>query len=309
MRKITAKDAQRAERAIRYFLCEPLRPLRFLILLALVTQVQAQDTIFLYGDTIRVGSLEWDMQKDWRAKGTRITENRQLYGDHVRILLQYHSNRSVAEIVFGYVDKAEGFVKHGPARYYYETGQLLSKRRFVEGRMQGLAEDCFRDGKLKVRTHMHDDQLEGLYESFFPDGVRESLCRYLRDSLDGTLRTWYSNGQPKRIEHWVMDAKTGIDSAFYEDGKLESTTAFFEDREEGPLRVFHRNGRPWTEWRYEKGRLVEVAFTQSKEGNPLEVGSFQNGLGWVNLYNDNGLLKERLYFKGGYLRKRKQVKA
>lgn len=309
MRKRTAKDAKCIGWVPASFLCGPLRPLRFLFFLFAFTQVQAQDTIFLYGDTIRVGSLEWDMQKDWRAKGTRITENRQLYGDHVRILLEYHRNRSVAEIDFGYVDKAEGFVKHGPARFYYETGQLLGKRTFVEGQMQGLAEDYYRDGKIKVRTRMRDDQLEGSYESFFPDGVRESACRYLRDSLDGTLRTWYSNGQPKRIEHWTMDAKVGIDSAFYEDGKLESTTAFSQDLEDGPMRIFHRNGRPWTEWRYEKGRLVEIAFTQSKEGNPLEVGTFQNGLGWVNLYNDNGLLKERLYFKDGYLRKRKQVKA
>jgi antitoxin component YwqK of YwqJK toxin-antitoxin module len=304
----TAKDTRRTEKAIRYFLSEALRPLQFLCLLITFTQVQAQDTIFLYGDTIRVGSLEWDMQKDWHAKGTRITENRQLYGDHVRILLTYHRNRNAAEIAFGYIDKKEGFVKHGPARYYYESGQTLSKRKFVEGQMQGLAEDYFRDGKLKVRTYMHDDRLDGRYESYFPDGVRGSACRYVRDSLDGTLRLWYSNGQPKRIEHWAMDAKTGIDSAFYEDGKLESTTAFSQDLEDGPMRIYHRNGRQWTEWMYEKGRLIEVAFTQSKEGNPLEVGTFQNGLGWIYLYNDNGLLKERLYFRDGYLRKRRLEK-
>ncbi len=278
------------------------------LLLLTFAQVQAQDTIFLYGDTIRVGSLEWDMQKDWRAKGTRLTENRQLYGDHVRILLTYHSNRNTAEVVFGYLDKQQAFVKHGPARYYYETGQLLSKRKFVEGHMQGLAEDFFRDGKLKTRTTILDDQLQGPYTSYFPDGTRESRCTYAHDSLDGTLYTWYSNGQPRRIEHWVMDTKEGIDSTFYEDGKLESTSRYAHDLEDGPMRIYHRNGRLWTEWIYEKARLVEVAFTQSKEGNPLEVGSFQNGLGWVNLYNDKGLLSERLYFKDGYLRRRKKAK-
>jgi antitoxin component YwqK of YwqJK toxin-antitoxin module len=290
------------------FLCGPLRALRFLILLLPFTQIQAQDTIFLYGDTIRVGSLEWDMQKDWRAKGTRITENRQLYGDHVRILLEYHNNRNVAEISFGYIDKKEGFIKHGPARYYYESGQMLSKRKFVQGKMQGRAEDFYRDGKLKARTSMKDNQLQGGYESFFPDGTRESACIYTRDSLDGPLRSWYSNGQPKRIEHWAMDEKVGVDSVFYEDGKLESTTSYHRDEEDGPMRAYHRNGRLWTEWIYEKGRLMEVTFTQSKEGNPLEVGSFQNGLGWVNLYNDNGLLKERLYFKDGYMRRRKKAR-
>lgn len=271
-------------------------------------QAFSQDTIVLYGDTIRVGALEWDMQKDWRAKGTRITENRQLYGDHVRILLAYHRNRNVAEIAFGYIDKAQGFVKHGPARYYYETGPLRSKRQFVEGRMQGPAEDFYPNGKLKARTHLQDDQLHGRYESYFPDGIPERMGGYIHDSLDGTLWTWYSNGQPKRIEHWVLDQKVGVDSAFYEDGKLESTAAYSDDQEHGPLRIYHRNGRPWTEWLYEKGLLVEIAFTQSKEGNPLEVGSFDNGDGWVNLYNDNGLLSERFLFKDGYLKRRKKVK-
>jgi antitoxin component YwqK of YwqJK toxin-antitoxin module len=288
------------------------RPLRLTILLlatlAFHQTTQAQDTIFLYGDTIRIGSLEWDMQKDWRAKGTRITENRQLYGDHVRILLSYHRNQNAAEITFGYIDKNQGFIKHGPARYYYESGQMLSKRTFVEGHMQGLAEDYFRDGKLKARTTMRDDRLQGAYASFFPDGTHESACVYVRDSLDGTLRSWYSNGQPKRIEHWAMDAKVGVDTSFYEDGKLESTTAFIADQESGPMRIYHRNGRQWTEWIYEKGRLIEVAFTQSKEGNPLEVGTFSQGDGWVNLYNDNGLLTERLKFKDGFLRKRKKAK-
>jgi antitoxin component YwqK of YwqJK toxin-antitoxin module len=283
-------------------------PALFCLVLLSFAQVQAQDTILLYGDTIRVGSLEWDMQKDWRAHGTRITENRALYGDHVRILLKYHRNRNVAEIDFGYIDKVNGFVQHGPARYYYESGQMLSKRTFVQGQMEGKAEDFYRDGKLKARTWMKAGQLTGGYISYFPDGTREQACRYVRDSLDGTLYAWYSNGVRKRIEHWEMDAKVGIDTLFYEDGKLESTISFAEDQQNGPLRVYHRNGRQWTEWYFEKDRLVEVAFTQSKEGNPLEVGTFSNGDGWVNLYNDNGLLKERQLYRDGELRRRLRVK-
>ncbi|HEX2899813.1 MAG TPA: hypothetical protein VHS96_08855, partial [Bacteroidia bacterium] len=141
------------------------------------------------------------MQKDWRAKGTRITENRELYGDHVRILLRYHSNRAVSEIVFGYIDKKEGFVSHGPARYYFDTGQLLGKRMFVEGKMQGLTEDFYRDGKVRARAHVQDDHQQGSYESFFPDGTRELSCNYTLDSLDGVFRSWYSNGEPKHIAH------------------------------------------------------------------------------------------------------------
>jgi antitoxin component YwqK of YwqJK toxin-antitoxin module len=282
--------------------------LLFIFHCSLFTSLKGQDTIVLYGDTIRVGSLEWDMQKDWRARGTRIAENRELYGDHVRILLRYHRNRLVSEIRFGYIDKAEGFVNHGPARYYYESGQLLSKRTFREGRLQGRAEDYYPDGKVLARTFMLDDRLYGSYESYYPDGSREILCAYVMDSLQGTFRSWYSNGQPKRIEHWEHDRKTGTDSTYYENGHLESTTHFQDDEAHGIAKVYHRTGREWTEWLFEKGRLVDIAFTQSKEGRPLEVGGFQNGLGWVNIYNDNGILIERDFYKDGYWRKTKRVK-
>jgi antitoxin component YwqK of YwqJK toxin-antitoxin module len=278
------------------------------LMLCLAFPAFSQDTLYLYGDTIRVGSLEWDMQKDWRAKGTRITSNPDLYGDHVRILLRYHPNRNVAEIHFGYIDKAKGFVKHGPARYYYDSGQLLSRRTFVQGKLQGLAEDVYPSGKPKTQTRMEDDRLEGEYHAFYPDGARELSCTYRRDSLHGRLAAWYSNGQPKRIEHYDMDSKVGVDSVFYEDGRLERSTSYEDDLEHGPSRVYHRNGRQWTEWIYERGRLVEVAFTQSKEGNPLEVGTFHQGDGWVNLYNDNGLLQEQLLFKDGYLKRKRKAR-
>jgi antitoxin component YwqK of YwqJK toxin-antitoxin module len=285
--------------------------LRGLILTAFVFQIhfaQAQDTILLYGDTIRVGSLEWDMQKDWRAKGTRITENRELYGDHVRILLHYHSNRTVSEIVFGYIDKKEGFVSHGPARYFFDTGQLLSKRTFIQGKMQGRTDDFYRDGKFRARAFVVDGRLNGGYESYYPDGGLELACYYFLDSLDGTYRTFYSNHQPHKIAHWSRDKRIGVDSSFYENGKLESIVPFEYDQQHGIAKVFHRNGRQWTEMVYQKGRLVEVAFSQSKEGNPLDVGGFQNGLGWVNIYNENGILIERDFYKEGLRRKTRKAR-
>lgn len=298
----------KTKQATLSFVSSCLRGLIFTAFLFQIHFALAQDTILLYGDTIRVGSLEWDMQKDWRAKGTRISENRELYGDHVRILLRYHSNRTVSEIVFGYIDKKEGFVSHGPARYYFDTGQLLSKRTFIQGKMQGKTEDFYRDGKFRARASVVDGRLNGSYESYFPDGSLELACYYFMDSLDGTYRTFYSNHQPHKVAHWSRDKKVGVDSSFYENGKLESIVPFEEDQQHGIAKVFHRNGRQWTEMVYDNGRLVEVSFSQSKEGNPLDVGGFQNGEGWVNIYNENGILIERDFYKDGYWRKTRKTK-
>lgn len=261
----------------------------------------AQDTIVLYGDTIRVGELEWDMQKDWRARGTLITENRELYGDHVRILLKYQRSRTVSEIAFGYLSRQGDFVQHGPLRYFYENGRLLGKRTFVEGVQQGPSIDYFPDGKVKARATVKDGRLEGAFETNYPNGSREVTCHYLHDSLDGRYLAWYSNGQIHRVEHWAMDQKVGQDSLYYEDGRLEGVMPYDADQLHGVLKVFHRNGQPWTERVYERGRLLEVAFIQSKEGRPLEIGSFHRGDGWVHIYNDKGLLTARERYRDGIM--------
>mgnify|MGYP003683202351 CR=1 FL=1 len=270
--------------------------------------VQAQDTLVLYGDTIRVGELEWDMQKDWRSKRKLITENRELYGDHVRILLTYHKNRMVSEINFGYVDKAEGFVKHGPARYYYDSGHLKSKRQFEEGKMNGRVEDFFKSGKTQVISHVHNDSLQGSYTTFYPEGIPEQKGHYEGNALNGRYQAWYNTGETKWIEHWDKGVKTGIDSAFYETGKLESAIPFTDGEEDGIARGYHRNGKQWTEWVFEKGRLLEIRFVQNSNGNPLEIGSFRKGSGWVNIYKSNGLVREKRLYRDGYLRRVKPVK-
>ncbi|MFN8396816.1 MAG: toxin-antitoxin system YwqK family antitoxin [Bacteroidia bacterium] len=267
-----------------------------------------QDTILLYGDTIRVGELEWDMQKDWRARGTLITENRELYGDHVRILLKYGRSRTVSEIAFGYLNRQEDFIQHGPARYYYESGRMLGRRTYVEGVQQGWSTDYFPDGKLKAKGLVRDGRLEGPFESYYQNGAREIACHYAHDSLDGLYRAWYSNGQLHRIEHWSLDQKLGQDSIYYEDGKLEAVMPYDADQLHGVLKVFHRNGQPWTERVYEQGRLMDVAYIQSKEGRPLEIGTFHHGEGWVNLYNDKGLLTARERYRDGLLVKSKKAK-
>lgn len=268
----------------------------------------SQDTILLYGDTIRVGELEWDMQKDWQSKRKLIAEDRELYGDHVRILLTYHRNRMVSEIIFGYIDKEEGFVKHGPARYYYDSGHLKSKRTFVEGKLQGKGIDFFKDGKIETRAFFKDDSLNGHYESFYADGTKAEEGNYIANVIDGRYLAWYNTAELKWIEHWKNGQKEGTDSTFYETGKLESAIPFRNGVEDGSAFGFHRNGKIWTEWIYEKGRLIEVSFIQNSSGNPLDVGTFFKGEGWLNVYDENGLIREKIRFHDGYEQKRKRIK-
>ena len=272
------------------------------------TVLYAQDTIFLKGDTIRVGELEWDMEKDYEAKGIIITGNEELYGENVRIFLEYHANREVSQIVFGYVTEEE-FIPHGPARYYYPSGHLLGKRYFIEGALQGKAEDYYKDGTVQMRTWFKSDTLEGPYETFHEDGKPNMQGRFLNGAFFGPLRSHYETGTREFVEYYDSSGvKQGWDSTYYETGTLESTFYFKDGIEDSTARFFHRNGRIWSERFYVDGRLQTVSFIKDKKGEDLEIGSFDNGFGWLFVYNDDGILQSRSKYRFGLYKKSKRIK-
>ena len=273
------------------------------------SSVMGQDTIYLKGDTIRVGELEWDMEKDYLAKGAMLSDNKELYGEHVKIFLGYHPNRMVEQIVFGYLEEGS-FVPHGPARYYYDSGHLLSKRYYEEGVMEGPAYDYYKDGKVMVRTQFEDDLLHGSYSSFHDGGALDQRGIYDRGAVSGVFRSYYSNGKLKWVEYYdSTGVKQGMDSTFYETGRLESVFSFEEGVENGEAVFYHRNGKVWSKRTYEEARLVEVEFIHDATGKSLEVGRFSGGNGWLNVYSDAGKLLKREKYKDGFLRKVKRAKS
>lgn len=268
----------------------------------------SQDTIFLKGDTIRVGELEWDIEKDWRSKRDLLASNKELYGEHVRIKLTYHPNKMVEQMQFGYVSEDSGFVPHGPARLYYPQGQLLGKRYYHTGVLNGPAIDFFPGGAVKVKCRYLNGELHGSYATFYENGQTELTSHYESGLPDGIHRSWFSNGMRKWVESYEMGRRTGPDSSFYETGILESTAAYVDGLPEGSWLFFHRNGSPWSERVFEDGLLKSVSYIRSKEGRPLDIGEFEDGDGWVFVYNDDGLQTEKEYYRNGKLKRVKAMK-
>jgi antitoxin component YwqK of YwqJK toxin-antitoxin module len=273
-----------------------------------VSSLPAQDTIFFRGDTIRVGALEWDMEKDWRSRRPLLSSNPELYGADIRILLEYHRNHSVEVIQFGYEAEDTGFVPHGPARYYYDSGHLLGKRRFVAGRLQGPAADYHKNGQLKLQTNYAQDTLQGAFTTYYENGVREAACTYRAGEVQGAYRAWYSNGQPRWTEQWQDGRRVGPDTTFFETGTVERILSYQAGQLHGRALYFHRNGRAWAERIYADGLLRTVTFVKSKEGLPLDIGAFEDGDGWLWIYNDEGLPIERERYRDGLLKRVKPVK-
>lgn len=287
-----------------------MQPIRYILLsffLFPILNLFGQDTIRLNGDTIRVGELEWDIEKQWPMKKDWITKNPDYYGDDVLIFHRYYSRGVIEHIGFGYMSDS-GFVLHGPTRYYYPTGELLGKRTYDHGKLEGDAKDFYRNRRTKMIATFTGGRIHGPYISFYDDGSIESRAEFQNGEQIGVEFWYYSNGVIKEIAYYEQGKKQGKDSTFYETGDLQAIYSYDEGELDGPVKFFHRNGKPWTERVYEEGKLEEVNFLKSAEGRPVETGNFQNGNGKVNVYSDGGKLIGVETYKNGQLKKYKQVK-
>lgn len=288
-----------------------MRSLATYLLLALLLcsarrTVFAQDTIFLPTDTIRVGELEWEMFKGWEGTRPIVTEFDELYGDKIQILLEFYPTGEVEQIIFGFVQDEE-FIPHGPSRYYYQPGELLGRRTYVMGKLEGQAEDYYPLGQVKMKAVFAGDSLHGTYMHFYLGGQLEEQVEYANGLEQGLYQSWYSNGTRKEACNYEDGHRMGEDTAFYESGDIYSLSNYESDTLHGDLRFFHRNGRIWSLRRYEHGRLIHVSFIKDEKGDELSAGPFREGDGELNVYNEAGKLIGMDTYKDGLLIKSKDL--
>jgi antitoxin component YwqK of YwqJK toxin-antitoxin module len=284
-------------------------PILFLVLLAaLALGLPAQDTIRLNGRVIRVGELEWEMYKGWTGKDFVIAENKELYGNDVVIYLGFHRSRTVREIVFGHFtsDTAQGvtdFVAEGPARYYDESGRMIGKRSFANGDLHGVFEDYHPTGRVSATGRYVDGKLQGDYRSFYESGELQCVTPFVDDQEQGTEKCYHRNGRLRSKLFYEAGKPEGPDSSWYDNGALEAAYLFRNGMEQDTGHHWHSNGAPFTDRIFLQGKLVEVLFVKDKSGNDLPPGDFANGRGNVNVYNDEGKLKEIVNYRDGFVRK------
>lgn len=280
----------------------------FICFLHLSPPAFSQDTIWFADDTVRVGGLEWDIEKDLISTRPVITSNPDVYGDRVRIFHGFHpQTRTIEQIVFGFEDNGL-FIPHGPARYYYPAGELLGKRLYEWGKLNGPATDYHRNGMVKMIATFKDDSLSGEFKTYYEEGIVEQYCHFEHGKIDGTLYQFFNNGALKSTSHFDAGVKNGGDTTYYDTGDIWQIDHYENDLLHGSSKSFHRNGKAEREWIYEEGRLIKIVFVQSDEAHPLEPGNFSEGNGIVFFYNDRGLLKFRAKYKNGIQKWMKPVR-
>jgi antitoxin component YwqK of YwqJK toxin-antitoxin module len=170
----------------------------------------------------------------------------------------------------------------------------------IDGDGVRVRSSSFHSDDYNVFAHVNRDQIalvlgpedEGFLEVQLVgiDTVGWISKKYLRPAVDSTFNGRQTEIQSRYINGNVCEKYQTIDG-------LKSGQYYF----------YHLNGRLWCQRNYAKGKLVSVYSNFDAEGHPLNIGSFTNGNGYLNIYNESGQLICIENYSNGYLSSKQTV--
>lgn len=133
---------------------------------------------------------------------------------------------------------AQGLLKHdkghGEWRYWYNTGEIKAKGRFVTGKPDGRWVMYYRDGQIKT--------------------VKE----YQLGILHGQFMQAFSGGQEKIKGRMELGMKVGWWRYYFADGQIKSEGLYLNDKEDGEWRFWAKDGEHVATVRYRSGKVLKV---------------------------------------------------
>lgn len=84
--------------------------------------------------------------------------------------------------------------ENGLAKAWYNTGEKLLERIFVNGKMEGIFKQWWPNGHYRYLFHFKNNQYHGTQMVFFPDGRKRELNNYQFGQPEGLQSTWDEAG-------------------------------------------------------------------------------------------------------------------
>jgi antitoxin component YwqK of YwqJK toxin-antitoxin module len=158
---------------------------------------------------------------------------------------------------------------------YYITGEKAESGTYKNGLIQDNRVVYYQDGNIYCSYHYIDNLREGEQHCFYSSGIKKISMSFLSDTLNGEYIQYYPDGTLKEI-------------ITYKSGQMD-----------GVYQYYHTNGNLWVERIYQANKLFNVTQLFDKNGNSLEKGTFKDGNGTLNYYDENGTLYLVQTYKNG----------
>jgi antitoxin component YwqK of YwqJK toxin-antitoxin module len=84
--------------------------------------------------------------------------------------------------------------ENGLAMAWYNSGEKLLERIFVDGKREGIFKQWWPNGHYRYLFHYKNNQYHGTQMVFFPDGKKREVNNYQFGQLEGVQSTWNEAG-------------------------------------------------------------------------------------------------------------------
>ncbi|RDB31156.1 toxin-antitoxin system YwqK family antitoxin [Candidatus Similichlamydia laticola] len=167
-------------------------------------------------------------------------------------------------------------------RFVFEKDNVVEKQEFIDGSQKGKIYFFNSKGHLSRLATYQDGLLHGEDEHFFTPQVGDQPNPPLRQA---------------RIQ-WYQDEIRGEVESWYENGQLLSSGTILDGEKDGTFTCYYPNGAVSLIEEYEKGFLRKGRYFRMKD--MALVSSIEEGEGLAILFDENGALQRKTYYKNGH---------
>jgi len=204
------------------------------------TMIDAREEIggetFVGGDDKILEAFEWGLCKEL-VLNENYAESLQFLKDFEREKQRiadskpttketFHSNGQLHQRI-NYQPKSDGGLIEGLYEEYYDSGVLKVKANYKDGKLDGSYEEYYFRGEIKVKANYKSDKLDGPFKRYYITGKP-------------LLKTFYRNGNKDGLEE-IFDYES-VERTTYKNGVKDGLYEFICDNGQLKVRTTYRNG-------------------------------------------------------------------
>lgn len=123
--------------------------------------------------------------------------------------------------------------REGPARAWYDSGEIHSESGWKGGKLHGPYVEHYRGGVPARQGSYRDGEPHGPWTYFFEDGRKEEEVEFDRGMRHGRFAAWWRNGKKRTEGRFCAGLQCGRWTTWDEEGN-ELGTAVYDEQSARP---------------------------------------------------------------------------
>jgi antitoxin component YwqK of YwqJK toxin-antitoxin module len=184
---------------------------------------------------------------------------------------------------------------------YFQTGETMIVGFYQNGVPSGTWKRFDKSGEEVASFSFENGTPSGHWHGTYFNGNNAIDMVYGSRGFLTQAVLYYFNERPGYLLDQEMRGKDTLSyrSLYFKNQTIEEYKETKNTQLNGRLIKYHPTGARWEEYEYKENRLKEVVAMRAQTGQPLVVGSFEEGTGRINSYYPNGMIYKRQEYKDG----------